>query len=277
MKQYGTPLQKTIIHILLLIGVLASVFPFYWSIAMSTNTTSAIYHTPPQVLFGDQLWVNISHVFENIDFVQSFLNTLFVAVVSTGLTLFFCSIAGFTFAKFDFPGKQQLFVFLIATLILPTGGSLVASYVIMANLGWVNTFLPLIVPTMATAIGIFFMRQFSISSIHSELIDAAKLDGAGHLRLYWHVALPALRPGLAWLGIVTFVASWNNYLTPLLYLNNPKLFTLQVSLNSLNRIYDTDYSMVMAGTLLAILPLIVVFFLFARQFINNLSAGALKF
>ena len=216
-------------------------------------------------------------MFQNIDFLQSFFNTLFVAVVSTGLTLFFCSIAGFTFAKFDFPGKQQLFVILIATLILPTGGSLVASYVIMANLGWINTFLPLIVPTMATAIGIFFMRQFSISSIHSELIDAAKLDGAGHLRLYWHVALPALRPGLAWLGIVTFVASWNNYLMPLLYLNNPKLFTLQVSLSSLNRIYDTDYSMVMAGTLLSILPLIVVFFLFARQFINNLSAGALKF
>src|SRR6266576_2660377 len=146
MKQYGTPLQKTIIHILLLIGVLASVFPFYWSVAMSTNTTSAIYHTPPQVWFGDQLWVNIAHVFQNIEFLQSFFNTLFVAVVSTGLTLFFCSIAGFTFAKFDFPGKQQLFVILIATLILPTGGSLVASYVIMANLGWINTFLPLIVP-----------------------------------------------------------------------------------------------------------------------------------
>jgi len=276
MKNLGTPLQKTIIHILLIIGVFFSIFPFYWSAAMATNTTSAIYRTPPQVLFGDQLWVNISHVFENIDFFQSFLNTLFVAVATTVLTLFFCSLAGFTFARFDFPGKNRLFVILIATMILPTGGSLVASYVIMSRLGWVNTFLPLIVPGMASAFGIFIMRQFSLSSISSELVDAAKMDGAGYLRLYWHVALPALRPALAWLGIVTFIASWNDFLAPLIYLNDPRLFTLQVSLSSLNSSYDTDYSMVMAGTLLAILPLIVLFFIAARQFFDNLSAGVLK-
>ena len=280
MKQYGTPLQRTVIQILLLIGLLASIFPFYWMFVISTNTTSDIYRIPPKLILGNQLWVNVAHVFQDIDFPQNFLNTVFVAVVLTILTLFFCSMAGFTFAKFEFPGKNTLFVILLGTLILPTGagaGSLVASFVIMANLGWINTFLPLIVPSMVTAFGVFWMRQYAISAIPSELIDAGKIDGCNHLRLYWVVALPALRPALGWLGLLTFVSAWNDYLWPLIVLNNPKLFTLQVALASLNGSYSTDYSMVMAGTLLSTIPLIIVFFLGARQFIGNLSAGALKF
>lgn len=279
MKNYTTPLQRIVTHIVLLIGLVISVFPFYWMFVMSSNTTSDIYRIPPKLIFGDQLFVNISHVFENIDFVQNFLNTLFVALVLTVLTLFFCSIAGFTFAKFEFPGKNVLFVILLGTLILPSGaasGALIGSFEITAGLGWVNTFMPLIVPSMATAFGIFWMRQNALS-IPSELIDAAKIDGAGHLRVYWTVALPALRPALGFLGVLTFITAWNDYLWPLIVLNNPKLYTLQVALASMNSIYNTDYSMVMAGTLLSTIPLIIIFFLGARQFIANLSAGAVKF
>ncbi|WP_207229572.1 carbohydrate ABC transporter permease [Ktedonosporobacter rubrisoli] len=277
MKQMGTPLQRAIIHLLLLIGVLVSIFPFFWMIIMSTNSTSDIYRIPPKLTFGDQLLINIGHVFQNIDFWQNFVNTLIIAVSLTVLTLFFCSIAGFTFAKFEFPGKKILFTLLLGTLILPSGGTLIASFVIMANLGWINTFLPLIVPTMVTAFGIFWMRQYALSAIPSELIDAGKIDGCGHLRLYWSVAVPALRPALGWLGILTFVGAWNNYLWPLIVLSSSKLYTLQVALATLNENYNTDYSMVMTGTLLATLPLIIVFFLGARQFIDNLSAGAVKF
>ncbi|QBD83493.1 carbohydrate ABC transporter permease [Ktedonosporobacter rubrisoli] len=273
----GTPLQRAIIHLLLLIGVLVSIFPFFWMIIMSTNSTSDIYRIPPKLTFGDQLLINIGHVFQNIDFWQNFVNTLIIAVSLTVLTLFFCSIAGFTFAKFEFPGKKILFTLLLGTLILPSGGTLIASFVIMANLGWINTFLPLIVPTMVTAFGIFWMRQYALSAIPSELIDAGKIDGCGHLRLYWSVAVPALRPALGWLGILTFVGAWNNYLWPLIVLSSSKLYTLQVALATLNENYNTDYSMVMTGTLLATLPLIIVFFLGARQFIDNLSAGAVKF
>ncbi|GHO42772.1 carbohydrate ABC transporter permease [Ktedonospora formicarum] len=279
MKQYSTPLQRVVTHILLLIGLVVSVFPFYWMFVMSTNTTSDIYRVPPVLIFGNQLLVNVSHVFQNIDFVQNFINTLIVAAVLTALTLFFCSIAGFTFAKFDFPGKNVLFVILLGTLILPSGaaaGSLIGSFEITAGLGWVNTFLPLIVPSMASAFGIFWMRQNALS-IPTELIDAARIDGAGHMRLYVTVALPALRPALGFLGILTFITAWNDYLWPLIVLNNPKIYTLQVALASLNGIYNTDYSMVMAGTLLSTIPLIIIFFLGARQFIANLSAGALKF
>lgn len=277
MVRYGTPVQRIVTDVLLILGLLISIFPFYWMIVMATNSTSAIYSVPPKLFFGGQLWINITHVFQNINFLQAFLNTLLVACVVTALTLFFCSIAGFTFAKFEFPGRNVLFTILLGTIILPSGGALVASFVIMANLHWIGTFLPLIIPAMAPAFGIFWMRQYSLSAIHSDLIDAARIDGCKHLRLYWNVAVPALRPALGFLGILTFVTVWNDYLWPLVVLNQPQIYTLQVALAQLNGIYNTDYSMVMAGTLLSTIPLIILFFLGARQFIANISAGALKF
>ena len=277
MVRYGTPVQRIVTDVLLILGLLISIFPFYWMIVMATNSTSAIYSVPPKLFFGGQLWINITHVFQNINFLQAFFNTLLVACVVTVLTLFFCSIAGFTFAKFEFPGRNVLFTILLGTIILPSGGALVASFVIMANLHWIGTFLPLIIPAMAPAFGIFWMRQYSLSAIHSDLIDAARIDGCKHLRLYWSVAVPALRPALGFLGILTFVTVWNDYLWPLVVLNQPQIYTLQVALAQLNGIYNTDYSMVMAGTLLSTIPLIILFFLGARQFIANISAGALKF
>ncbi|HEX4207166.1 MAG TPA: carbohydrate ABC transporter permease [Ktedonobacteraceae bacterium] len=277
MQQYGTRTQRIIVEIVLLIGLVLSVLPFYWMIVWATNTTSSVYHVPPILVFGNQLWANSTQVLQDVAFFQSFFNTVIVAVCTTVLTLFFCSLAGFTFAKFEFPGKNVLFVILLATMILPSAGSLVASYVIMANLHWLGTFLPLIVPTMVTAFGIFWMRQYSLSAIHNDLIDAAKLDGCGHFRTYWNVALPALRPALGFLGILTFITAWNDYLWPLITLNDPKIYTLQVALSNLNGSYSTDYSVVITGTLMATIPLIIIFFLGARQFIANISAGALKF
>ena len=161
--------------------------------------------------------------------------------------------------------------------MLPSAGSVVALFVIMADLHLIGTLLPVILPAMAPAFGIFWMRQVALGSVSSELIDAARLDGAGHMRLYWHVALPALRPAMGWLGLTTFIAAWNDYFWPLIVLNDPKVFTLQIVLNQLNGIYGTDYSAVMAATLMATIPLLIVFFIGARQFIGNLTAGALKF
>lgn len=277
MKDYGTRTQRIITHVILLLFLVASIFPFYWMIVMSTNTTSDIYRIPPKIIFGDQLWVNITHVLQNIDFLTDFGNTLLIAVSVTVLVLFFCSIAGFTFAKFEFPGKKTLFVILLGTMIIPSAGSLVASFVIMADLGWIGTFLPLIIPSMVTAFGIFWMRQYSLSAIQSDLIDAGRIDGCSHLRLYWSVALPTLRPALGFLGVITFINAWNDYLWPLIVLNDPKTYTLQLALAQLNGVYSTDYSMVMAGTLMSTIPLIIIFFIGARQFIANISAGALKF
>jgi cellobiose transport system permease protein len=276
-QQYVPWWSKTIVHILLLAGIVVSVFPFYWMVVMSTNTTSAIYSIPPVLFFGNNLWMNVSHVLADIDFFRAFLNTVFIAIASTVLVLFFCSMAGFSFAKFNFPAKNIMFAMLLGTMILPSAGSLVASYVIMADLHWIGTFLPLIIPGMVPAFGIFWLRQIALGAVSNELIDAARLDGAGYMRLYWHVALPVLRPAMGWLGITTFIATWNDYLWPLIVLNDPRLYTLQLALHQLDGLYSTDYSMVMTATLMATLPLLIIFFIGARQFIANLTAGALKF
>lgn len=276
-QQYEAWYTKAITHILLVVGVLISIFPFYWMVVMSTNTTGDIYTIPPKLFFGSNLLTNVMHVFADIDFFRALLNTTFIAICSTVLVLFFCSLAGFTFAKFEFPARNTLFVILLGTMILPSAGSLVASYVIMADLHWIGTFLPLIIPGMVPAFGIFWLRQVALGAISSELVDAGRLDGANHFRLYWHVALPVLRPAMGWLGITTFIAAWNDYLWPLIVLNDPRLYTLQLALHQLNGVYSTDYSMVMTGTFMATLPLLIIFFIGARQFISNLTAGALKF
>ncbi len=268
--------KRSILHLALILGAIVSLFPFYWMLVMSTSTTEEIFKYPPKLWFGSKLLVNLRHVFDSISFWHALLNTLFVAVVTTALVLFFDSLAAFVFAKYDFPGKKILFVILLATFLVPTQLSLVPSFVIMAHLGWVGSFKALIVPSMVNAFGIFWMRQYAEGALPNELLEAGRVDGCHFMRLYFNIALPALRPALAFLGIFTFITVWNDYLWPLVILTNHNKQTLQVALSQLNGIYSTDYSMVMAGTLLAVIPLIVIFLIGARQFIADLTAGAVK-
>ena len=276
-SQQESPVARIILHVLLVLGLVASIFPFYWMIIMATNTTSDIYRVPPKLIFGANLWVNVAHVLQSIDFFRAFFNTILVSCIVTVLVLLFCSLAGFTFAKLDIPFKNTLFTILVGTILLPSAGSVVALFVMMADLHWMGTFLPLIVPAVAPAFGIFWIRQYALGAIPTELVESVQIDGGGYLRQYWHVALPALRPALGWLGIMTFIGVWNDYYWPLIVLNDPKLYTLQVVLNQLKGIYSTDYSTIMAATMMATIPLLIIFFFGARQFISNISAGALKF
>lgn len=268
--------KTVLLHIALLIGVVLSAFPFYWMLVMATRTTPEIFKFPPSLVPGGHFMENIRNVFSSIDFWGSTVNTVIVAVLQTVLVLFFSSLAAFAFAKFDFPGKNALFVFLLATFMVPGQLSAVPSFAIMAELGWVGTFQALIIPGAVSAFGIFLLRQYAENAIHNELLDAARIDGCGFFRQYWNVAVPLLRPALAFLGIFTFIGAWNDYFWPLIIMINPERVTLQVALSQLNGLYATDYSMVMAGTLLAVVPLLVIFFIGARNFLGNLAAGAIK-
>ena len=273
----GSQLLKSVVtHILLLVGVVLSIFPFYWMFVMATRTTGDIFKYPPVFVPGGHLSVNVDNLLKSIDIIGSTWNTLVVAVLTTVLVLFFDSIAAFAFAKFEFPGKNLLFVILLATFMIPSQLSVVPSFVIMASFGWVGTLQALIVPGAVNAFGIFLLRQYAQGAIPTDLLDAARIDGCSFLRQYWHVAVPLLRPIMAFLGIFTFIYTWNDYLWPLVVLIDPERITLQVALSQLFGLYQTDYSMVMAGTLLAVIPLIVVFFLGARQFLSDLAAGAVK-
>jgi len=257
-------------------GVVVSLFPFYWMVVMATNTTADIYRYPPKLTFGSHLLENIRHVLDNIDLVGAMTNTIVVACATTVLVLFFDSLAAFTFAKYDFPGRRALFVVLLAMYMLPTQLALLPQFVIMAKIGWAGTLRALVVPPLANAFGIFWMRQYAQGAIPDELIDAARMDGAGFFRQYWKIGLPLLRPGLAFLGIYTFIGAWNDYIWPLIVLVNPDRLTLQVALDQLKTSHTTDYSMVMAGALLAVAPLVLVFTLFGRNFISDATKGALR-
>ncbi|GAB2668834.1 carbohydrate ABC transporter permease [Kribbella swartbergensis] len=269
-------LRGIALHTALIAALVVFLFPFAWTVVMASNSTADIYRFPPKFTFGSQFDDNVRHVLENVAFFQSMANTAIVAVSTTLLVLFFDSLAAFTFAKFRFPGRNALFVVLLATMLLPAQLAAVPQFQTMALLGWVGSLKALIIPGAANAFGIFWMRQYFQNSIHDELVEAATLDGCGFLRVYWHVALPSARPALAFLGIFTFVASWNDYMWPLIVLTNPDNLTLQVALSTLNSSHGVDYSMVMTGALMAMVPLVIVFGIFARQFIKGATEGAIR-
>jgi cellobiose transport system permease protein len=266
-------------HAVLVVGVVLSMFPFYWSLVLATNTSRDVFRYPPRLLPGTHLAENVRHVLDNIDFFGSMLNTLVVAVSVTVLVLFFDSLAAFTFAKYRFPGRSALFGLLMVIFMLPGQLSIIPQYLIMVKIGWVGTLQALIVPAAVNAFGIFWMRQYISRALPDELLDAARIDGAGFLRIYRTVCLPMIRPGLAFLGIYTFVGTWNDYIWPLVVLTDPNKITLQVALAQLNLGHgaaQTDYSMLMAGTLMAVTPLLLAFTLFARNFVADLAKGSVQ-
>lgn len=271
-----TLLGRILTHALLLVGVALSVFPFYWLMVMSTNTTADIFGYPPKLFFGDSFVTNLQNLFSSVDLLRAVGITLFVSSASAILVMFFDSLAAFAFAKYDFPGKKVLFVIIIATFIIPGQLSLVPSFVLMSEFGWIGSLKALVIPGAANAFGIFLLRQFATTSIPDSLIESAIIDGAGFWKTYWNIGVPMLRGGLAFLGIFTFIASWNDYVWPLIVMIDPMKQPLQVALAQLSTVYSTDYGLVMTGAFISVLPLIGIFLIGSRHFIANIAAGAIK-
>jgi cellobiose transport system permease protein len=267
---------RIVLHGALAFGALVCLFPFYWLLVMSSNRSSDTLKSPPVLVPGGELLANVAEVFDRVDFFGSIVNTLIVAISVAVLVLFFDSLAAFAFAKFQFPFRNVLFAILLGTFMLPMQLAVIPQYITMINLGWVGELQALIVPAAANAFGIFWLRQYISAAVPDELLDACTIDGGGFFRQYVTVCLPLIRPGLGFLGIFTFIASWNDYLWPLVVLNDPNRITLQVAMAQLNRAYGFEYGLVMAGALITTLPLIIVFLLGARQFIGDIARGAVK-
>ncbi|GAB3451143.1 carbohydrate ABC transporter permease [Kineococcus endophyticus] len=269
-------LGRVVTHGCILVGVVLSLFPFYWLLVMSTSTTAQIFGYPPNLLPSTHLLENLRNVVGNIDLLGAMLNSFIVAGSLAVLVVLLDSLAAFAFAKYKFPGRDVLFAVLLITFLVPGNLSLVPSFVLMSELGWMGQLQALIVPGAANAFGIFLLRQFAQASIPDELIESATLDGAGFFRTWWSIAIPMLRGGLAFLGIFTFVTAWNDYIWPLVVLVDPGRQTLQTALAQLNSVYTTDYGMIMAGAVVSVVPLIGIFLIGSRHFIANIAAGALK-
>ncbi|MBF0787407.1 MULTISPECIES: carbohydrate ABC transporter permease [unclassified Streptococcus] len=267
---------RLFVRMFLGIGVVVSIFPFYWMLVMGSKQNKEIYQIPPNLLLGSELFHNIETVFKETPFFHSVLNTLFIAITSTVLILFFDSLAGFSFAKLTFKGKDFLFAFLLGTMMIPGQLNIIPSFYLMDKLGWVGSYKALIIPGMANAFGIFWIKQYCTDAIPDSLIESATLDGCSTFKVYVKIALPIMKPALAFLALYSFMGSWNDYMWPLIILNDESKYTLMLALTQLKGLYTVNYPLVITGTLLATIPLLVVFVIFSRQLIAGITEGAVK-
>jgi multiple sugar transport system permease protein len=258
------------------VGALIMLAPFYFMFVFATHSRTEIFSLPPPMFFGDDFFNNLKILTDKLPFWRNLGWSLYVALASTALTLLFCSMGGYAFALFDFRFKNALFALVMGTMLLPSFMNMIPTFMIMDALGWIDQPKALYIPGAASAFGIFLMRQFVTSSIPKDLIEAARMDGCGELGIYARIVLPLLKPALGTLGLITFIASWNNFIGPLIVMRSPDMYTLPLALRSLQSPVNTEWGALMTGSAIATLPLVVLFVLSSRQLISGLTAGAVK-
>jgi multiple sugar transport system permease protein len=258
------------------VGALIMLAPFYFMFVFATHSRTEIFSLPPPLFFGDDFLANLKILTERLPFWRNLGWSLYVALLSTALTLLFCSMAGYAFALFDFRGKNALFGLVMGTMLLPSFMNMIPTFMIMDALGWIDQPRALYLPGAASAFGIFLMRQFVASAIPRDLIEAARMDGCSELGIYARIVLPLLKPALGTLGLITFIASWNNFIGPLIVMRSPEMYTLPLALRSLQSPVDTEWGALMAGSAIATVPLLLLFAVSSRQLISGLTAGAVK-
>lgn len=233
-------------------------------------------HRPSYLaIVWNKLTSNYRNLWKAVPYNRYFINSVFIATASTLLTLFFCSLGGYAFAKYQFRGKTILFGILLASMMVPFQVLLVPLFGLMYDIGWLNSYKAIIIPFSVGAFGVFLMRQF-IVTIPSELLDAARIDGCSEFGIYYRIVLPIIKPALGALTIYSFLSSWNGYLWPLIVLRDEAKYTLPIGLANLVGIYRQDYGMLMAGTLLSLLPIVILFLAMQREFVQGITLGSVK-
>ncbi|WP_232805622.1 carbohydrate ABC transporter permease [Glycomyces xiaoerkulensis] len=276
----GTVLAPTTMTRIGLIGVaLLSVFPLYWMIVVASRDSSAASQFPPALLPGGNLGENVMEALNEpqAHLITGLQNSLIITGTVTVSVILISTLAGFAFAKLKFRGSKVLMVIVLATMMVPLQHlGLVPLYIMMIELGWTNTLHAAILPFLVNGFGIFMMRQYTLQSVPDELIEAARIDGASTLRIWWRIVLPALRPGMVVLGLLTFMLNWNEFLWPFMVLStdNP---TIQLAIRQISTgLYTTDISMVFTGTLISIIPIAILFAIFGRQIVSGIMEGSTK-
>jgi multiple sugar transport system permease protein len=261
-------------HMLLAGGALLMITPFAWQFLTSVNSLTNTTRIPPTLL-PDWRWDNYARVFDRIPLGDQFLNTVLMTAGRTLGQLLFCSMAAYAFARLRFPGRNILFGVFLSVLMVPPPLFVIPQYQIMAQLGWLNSLQALVLPGMFSAFGVFLLRQFFLS-LPRELDEAARLDGASPGRIYMSIMLPLAKPGLLALGILTMLWSWSDLLWPLIVNTDPEKMPLSAGLASMQGQFYTDYPLLMAGSLLASLPVIAIFIVLQRQFVEGIALSGNK-
>jgi len=267
--------RRGLLHLLLIALALTMLFPFFWTVSASLKGNDAVLATPPQLLPTSLQWDNYAAVAQTIPLGRFFVNSLVVAVATTALQLLTCSMAAYAFARVRFRGRGPLFLVYLATLMVPAQVTLTPLFILMRLFGLTDTYAGLILPGVTSAFGVFLLRQFFMT-IPRELEEAAFLDGTSHWTVYARIILPLARSGLAALTIFSFMGSWNSFLWPLLVTSDQNLMTLPLGLSTLQGQYSTAWNQLMAGTVLSIIPIIIVYILAQRHFVEGLALSGIK-
>jgi|SRR5579884_4255431 len=264
-----------LVNAVLILLVVLTIVPFLYMMFSAFKTNTEIFATPITFFPKSPTLQNMQALLANFPYARWMLNTVIVAVGGSLFSILLSSLAGFAFAKYDFRFKNALFMIMLATLLIPNQVLLVPQFEIIRTLHWFNTYEGLIIPRAVGAFGIFLMRQYTVN-LPSELLDAARVDGATEFGIWWRIVLPLVRPGLAVLGILSFTGLWNDFFWPLIVTTDPSMFVVNLGIASLVGPYDYQYGILLSGTLLACLPVIIIFLFFQRQFIAGFTEGAFK-
>jgi len=270
-------LLKILVYLFLGLCALAFLIPFYLMFSGSFKETYEIV-TMKQTLFPRALKLDkYIELFKTLPFFRHILNTLFITVTTAAAVLFFCSLAGFAFAKYSFPGRDALFMLILLTMMIPFFALVIPIFCLMKKIGWINTYWALILPRTIPPFGMFLMRQYIRGAIPDDLLGAARVDGCSEFRIYWSVVLPVIAPGLSVLGVIIFMQIWNNFLWPLIFISKTEMFTTSLAIASLAQ--ETPfprYGVTLAACTIATIPIIIMFLVAQRRFISGIMSGFMK-
>ncbi len=264
-----------VLHAALIAGAVLALVPLLWMIAASFMPAGEANSYPPRLLPSEPTLAHYQDLFARQHLARYVLNSATIALLVTSLSLFINSMAGYAFAKFRFRGRDSLFRVLLGALVIPAQVAMLPLFLLLVRLGLVNTYWGVVVPGMATIFGIFLVRQYALS-IPDALLDAARIDGASELRIYWSIVLPVIRPILVTLAIFTFMGTWNDFMWPLIVLTDSSLYTLPVALANLAGEHVQDTELMMAGSVLTVLPVMLVFAFLQRFYIAGITVGSVK-
>jgi multiple sugar transport system permease protein len=256
-------------------GAFVMALPFLWMISTSLKTPDQIFAYPMKWMPSPFVFENYVRAFEAVPMLRYIFNSLFTALSVTLSNLFFCSLAGYSLAKFEYPGRNAIFITIISTLMIPAEATIVPTFIIVRKLGWVDSYAALIFPAAMNAFGVFMMRQ-SMTSIPQDLIDCARIDGCGEFGIYLRIILPLSKAPLSALSIFMFMWSWNAFLWPLVVIRSQSLFTLPVGLTFFQDDYLDEYNLIMAGSVIAVIPILILFISLQKHFIKGMTLSGMK-
>lgn len=268
--------RSAIIYLTLIVGALFFLLPFGWMVSTSLKADHQVFSIPPEWIPAPVMWSNYARLMTEIPFLRYLANTVFVTVLSVTFYVASSAVVAYGFAKIRFPGRDLLFYFLLATMVLPPQVTLIPQFVMFQKLGWVGTFLPLIVPALTgSAFAVFLLRQF-YTAIPGNISDSARIDGANEWQIFSRIVLPLSRPALATASLFIFIWTWTDFLNPLIYLTDDRLYTLAIGLQQLSSTRAAAWPLLMAGSLLMSLPIVVLFFFAQKTFIEGVATGGIK-